>query len=238
MNNIAVAICRKLLPSIGTRSILYGVHCFFIHPWFVALGWWKLYGFPFDPRLWVAFFVHDLGYWGKPNMDGEEGEAHPFTGAAIMGALFDVRGWKGDYCKDLLARACNFVFGEGAEPIPVKRVFDNAKVCWQFPLGDDEGEKCIDLKRTWYCFTFYHSRFLSKQYQTHPSRLCWADKAAIILTPWFLYRMLSTATGELHEYMRGQGARDPANGRSPREWFNNVRNVVRHSIAEAEGIEL
>jgi len=41
--------------------------------WFVAWGWWTLYGFPFDPRLWVAFFVHDLGYIGKPNMDGPEG---------------------------------------------------------------------------------------------------------------------------------------------------------------------
>ena len=61
---------------IGTKSILFGAHCFFLHPWFVALGWWKLYGFPFDPRLWVAFAVHDFGYIGKPNMDGKEGETH------------------------------------------------------------------------------------------------------------------------------------------------------------------
>lgn len=74
---------------IGTKSILYGYHCFLIHPFFVAAGWWKLYGFPWDPRLWVAFVVHDLGYWGKPNMDGEEGEAHVFLGAKIMGWLFD-----------------------------------------------------------------------------------------------------------------------------------------------------
>lgn len=48
----------------GTKSVLFGAHCFFIHPLFVALAWWKLFGFPWDPRLWVAFFVHDLGYWG------------------------------------------------------------------------------------------------------------------------------------------------------------------------------
>jgi len=72
----------------GTKSVLYGAHCFVIHPWFVALAWWRLFGFPFDPRLWVAFFVHDLGYVGKPNMDGEEGEAHPYWGACVMGALF------------------------------------------------------------------------------------------------------------------------------------------------------
>lgn len=77
--------------KIGTKSVLYGAHCFLLHPWFVAFAWWKLYGFPFDPRLWIAFFVHDLGYIGKPNMDGPEGELHPYFGAKIMGFLFGKR---------------------------------------------------------------------------------------------------------------------------------------------------
>lgn len=81
-------ILNNIFP-IGTRSVLFGAHCFFIHPIFVFIAWCKLYGFPFDPRLWVAFFVHDLGYWGKPNMDGEEGERHPEFGAKIMHKLFD-----------------------------------------------------------------------------------------------------------------------------------------------------
>lgn len=76
---------------IGTKSVLFGVHAFWLHPWIVALAWWKLYGFPWDPRLWLAFFVHDLGYWGKPNMDGDEGERHPEWGAWVMGALFAKR---------------------------------------------------------------------------------------------------------------------------------------------------
>jgi hypothetical protein len=75
--------------KVGTKSVLFGAHCFFIHPWFVFVAWWKLYGFPFDPRLWIAFFVHDLGYFGKPNMDGEEGERHPEWGAKLMYKLFD-----------------------------------------------------------------------------------------------------------------------------------------------------
>lgn len=70
--------------KIGTKSVLFGAHCFFLHPFFVAVAWTKLYGFPFDPRLWIAFFVHDLGYIGKPNMDGEEGETHVELGAKIM----------------------------------------------------------------------------------------------------------------------------------------------------------
>lgn len=74
--------------KIGTKSLLYGAHCFFIHPMFVFMAWWRLYGFPYDPRLWVAFVVHDWGYWGKPNMDGPEGESHVELGAKIMGKLF------------------------------------------------------------------------------------------------------------------------------------------------------
>lgn len=75
--------------KVGTKSILWGAHQFLVHPLFVARAWWKLYGFPWNPRLWVAFFVHDLGYWGTPNMDGPEGENHVSFGARVMAQLFD-----------------------------------------------------------------------------------------------------------------------------------------------------
>lgn len=75
--------------KIGTKSVLYGYHQFLIHPFFVAWGWTKLYGFPWDPRLWACFFLHDLGYWGKPNMDGPEGEKHVLWGAEVIHRLFD-----------------------------------------------------------------------------------------------------------------------------------------------------
>lgn len=87
--------------KIGTKSILFGAHAFYLHWLFVAVAWWKLYGFPWDPRLWVAFFVHDLGYFGKPNMDGAEGERHVEWGARIMWKLFDWPGRKQfwhDFC--------------------------------------------------------------------------------------------------------------------------------------------
>jgi hypothetical protein len=86
---------RRLFP-IGTRSILFGAHQFAIHPWFVAAAWWRLYGVPADPRLWLAFVLHDLGYLGKPEMDGPEGETHPLLAARIMGGLFG-REWH-DFC--------------------------------------------------------------------------------------------------------------------------------------------
>ena len=78
----------KKIP-IGTRSVLIGAHAFFLHPWFVAWAWWRLYGFPWDPRLWFAFFLHDLGYIGLPDMDGDLGESHPELGAMLMSLFFD-----------------------------------------------------------------------------------------------------------------------------------------------------
>ena len=74
--------------TVGSKSVLFGAHCFLIHGFFVARGWSMLWGFPWDPRLWAAFFVHDLGYLGSPNMDGREGEEHVHLGAKIMGLLF------------------------------------------------------------------------------------------------------------------------------------------------------
>ena len=191
-------------PSIGTRSVLYGAHCFFIHPWFVAWGWWWLYGFPWDPRLWVAFFVHDLGYLGKPNMDGPEGETHPILGARIMAALFD---WRDD--------------GE-------------------MPVIANVGRR--QIFRRWGKFALYHSRFYARQHGAPPSRLCYADKMAIVLTPWWLYRWTAGLTGEIDEYMsaslnRGDGkhADEPIEWRRGRErWYYSMQGFLCTWIYENE----
>ena len=96
--------------KIGTKSILFGAHQFLIHPAFVFLAWWKLYGFPWDPRLWLAFFLHDLGYIGKPNMDGLEGDTHPRWAAARMN-VFGKR-WR-DLC---LYHSRFYAKRDGAKP--------------------------------------------------------------------------------------------------------------------------
>lgn len=75
--------------KVGTKSVLFGAHCWFIHPLFLFIAWWKLFGFPKNPRLWVAFLVHDWGYWGKEKMDDEDGERHVILGANIMRSLFE-----------------------------------------------------------------------------------------------------------------------------------------------------
>lgn len=74
--------------TVGTKSVLYGAHCFLLHPLLVAWGWTRLYGFPWDPRLWFAFALHDVGYLGRTDMDGPDGEQHVVLGARIMGVLF------------------------------------------------------------------------------------------------------------------------------------------------------
>jgi len=75
----------------GTKSILYGTHQFLIHPFYVFIGWWRLYGFPWDPRLWFCFLVHDLGYLGKSDIEGKTGRQHVEFGAKIAGFLFGKR---------------------------------------------------------------------------------------------------------------------------------------------------
>lgn len=112
--------------QVGTRSILYGGHQFIVHPIFVALAWRKLYGrWPRDPRVWVAFIVHDLGYWGLPNMDGPEGEAHPLRAANWMGRRFDRQQtdicWEGRWWRFTAGHSRSFAQRIGIETSPLMR---------------------------------------------------------------------------------------------------------------------
>lgn len=185
--------------KIGTKSVLFGAHCFFLHPWFVAWAWFKLYGWENvyigwqhntepaihvqqmtslrDPRLWLAFFIHDLGYWGKPNMDGEEGEYHPLWAATLM-------------------------------------------LNWFGPV--------------WYWFMLLHSRFLAKAVCCTPSALCWADKLALSVTPWWLYLPMVKMTGEIREYRSRQmdGERDAGvlthgSTMTDKEWVIHMQGFCR-----------
>jgi len=70
--------------KVGTKSLLFGVHQFLIHPLVVALAWRKYYGrWPQDKAEWVSIIVHDWGYWGCDDMDGATGRDHPLRGCEI-----------------------------------------------------------------------------------------------------------------------------------------------------------
>lgn len=73
----------------GTKSLLFGYHQFILHPLIVWAAWVKLFGWTWDLRIILSFFLHDVGYFGRPNMDGPEGKDHPYIGAWIMSKLFD-----------------------------------------------------------------------------------------------------------------------------------------------------
>ena len=63
--------------KVGTKSLLFGVHQFALHPLSVLLAWLVYYKrFPRFHQL-CAIVTHDWGYWGSPNMDGDEGSYHP-----------------------------------------------------------------------------------------------------------------------------------------------------------------
>jgi len=209
---------------VGTKSVLFGAHCFFLHPWFVARAWWKLFGFPWDPRLWVAFFVHDLGYWGKPNMDGKEGEAHVEWGAGVMGRLFDGR------------------------PKNEGRPIDGRP-------QDLSGWSVLSSGRwveKWGNFCLLHSRFYAKQLGRPVSRLCFADKLAVVLEPWWFYLPRAILSGEVQEYMALAAAPNPASKyagettkyesigldlSSRRAWFCGMTEYMREWVAEHIDVE-
>ena len=212
---------------VGTKSVLFGAHAFWLHPWVVAAAWWKLYGFPWDPRLWVAFFVHDLGYWGKPNMDGPEGERHVEWGAQYMYRWFDdyrpaiepswspsvaeTGGllWRGSAFRTLPARSRRQVWHA--------RLFNR--------LLGDRGNLY------WHDLALYHSRFYAKQDGHEPSRLCVADKMVIAIEPWWLYLPRVWLSGELALYRqtasdRREGAHeDPS--LSAKEWWILLQAYMR-----------
>ncbi len=62
--------------NVGTKSLLFGVHQFKIHPVTVLLAWHELYGWP-NWKETICILIHDWGYWGCRDMDGEEGKKHP-----------------------------------------------------------------------------------------------------------------------------------------------------------------
>lgn len=61
----------------GTKSLLFGVHQFILHPLTVFAAWILLYKKLPNWKELICIIIHDWGYWGKENMDDAEGERHP-----------------------------------------------------------------------------------------------------------------------------------------------------------------
>jgi len=86
-----------------------------------------------------------------------------------------------------------------------------------------------------YALCYYHSRSIAKDKVTRPSKLCFADKMAFVLEPWWLYLPRTWLTGELQEYIeRGRsgeyGYIDTSHNK--REWLKNAQSFIRKWIKE------
>jgi len=74
--------------KIGTKSLLFGVHQFLWHPFTVYLAWIALYKRLPTVKEAICILIHDWGYWGCPNMDGEKGRLHPEWASIVAQNLF------------------------------------------------------------------------------------------------------------------------------------------------------
>lgn len=221
---------EDLIMKIGTKSVLFGAHCFLIHPFFVMVAWIKLYGFPLHPAIWLSFFFHDLGYLGKPNMDGEEGETHVELGAKVLHLLFD--GYK---------REQKRVF------FPNKKEIEKMQKDGWKPKSQ-EGYILTFKRRKrsmkWYSFSKYHSRFYAKKDGVNYSKLCVADKLAITLEPYWLYLPRVNWTGEINEYMAqakngdGKYKTMKITTESQKKWFADVCEYLRKWVNEHKELKV
>ena len=144
----------KALGTNGTRSLLFGVHQFLWHPFTVWLAWKELYGPP-NWREIVCILLHDVGYWGKKNMDDNEGLKHPEVGAAVAGRLFGE-----EYRQLVLGHSRSYA--QLCEIIP-------SKLCWADKLS-------IKYESWW---TYLPRALLSgelKQYRTMADQMGFVDK--------------------------------------------------------------
>jgi len=77
--------------TVGTKSLLFGAH-WPPHLLMVTFAWRWLYGSWPSMKELGCICLHDIGYFGSPNMDGKdtrrEGLYHPEMGAKIADWLF------------------------------------------------------------------------------------------------------------------------------------------------------
>jgi hypothetical protein len=171
-----------------------------------------------------------LGYWGKPNMDGPEGETHVEFGAKLM-SLFDLR-FK-IYRTRFIYRTYN------------NRKWNGWKIFLEFPKYHKNSISIIKSTSTkWADFSRYHSRFYAKKDGVNPSRLCIADKLAICLEPSWLYLPRVNWSGEIVEYMKLAESRNLAgeninkyesmklSTKSQKDWFEAMTSYLQRWVDE------
>lgn len=134
--------------KLGTRSLLFGVHAVWWHFLTVLVAWRRLYGS--WPNWWqsISIFCHDLGYWGKPNMDGEEGRDHPVRGAqlaaefaCVVWCLVNPRGTMNEHA-DFYSKVYDFTLCHSRE-LSKRLNVEPSKLCWA-------DKYCVVIEPRWF----------------------------------------------------------------------------------------
>ncbi|RLC88840.1 MAG: hypothetical protein DRJ03_00965 [Chloroflexi bacterium] len=79
----------------GTKSMLFGIHQFIIHPLFVTLAWKKRY--KRWPYMWelICIVLHDIGHWQTDYLiNYTEKQRHWIKGAETAYLLFGLKGFR------------------------------------------------------------------------------------------------------------------------------------------------
>jgi hypothetical protein len=162
--------------NVGTKSLLFGVHQFLWHPITVFAAWYELYGMP-NWKECVCIFIHDWGYWGRPNMDGLEGEKHPEFAAMIALAYLDRSTWNSatyTYRNLCLFHSRHYARYHGVEP---------SMLCWADKLSIKYDPWWFYLPRAWLSGELAEYRALhgsmGENFKTHHEWYIWASERAI-----------------------------------------------------------
>jgi len=119
----------------GTKSLLFGVHQFLIHPVVVLIAWIKINKSVPNLKELFCIVIHDWGYWGKANMDDEAGERHPEFAAKIANWLFGKE--YHDFC---LYHSRHYARNNGVQP---------SELCWADKLSITHEPWWFYLPRAW-----------------------------------------------------------------------------------------
>lgn len=104
--------------TVGTKSLLFGVHAFWFHPVVVGLAWRRVNGKWPTWLEWVCIATHDIGYFGCKSMDGlDDGKRHPEGGARVARKIVNWFGGDGETAYQLtLYHSSHYARLNNAEP--------------------------------------------------------------------------------------------------------------------------
>lgn len=204
--------------KLGTRSVLWGVHQFVIHPLVVALAWRACYRHWPLRWQWAAIIAHDWGYWGKRDIDGAEGVQHPETGARWAGWLAYRLSRVVQSCRPAgILVALLVEFRHRAQRSERRKTLKAMRIA----LAVNEAFQA-------YYLALYHSTRYAAQDGAPPSALCLPDKVSVLFEPAWTYLLRGRLSGELQEYVEAS----PMKGCSDSEWLCWYRSMRRQQLTD------